>query len=627
MKEFDLSSLLTRLRHEVNDSNKYLDFSMEGISENDHIKIRCSNDLTFSDWRKSPFPILVCMPFHMPPIVPYIWETHIKPFVSSIGQVIRIDWTTNDWVDDFRLAASDAAFVLLDLTSTRGSVIREMKYLLDEDIPVMAYMNCTVEEKHRNTVLGKVYPQLVVKDGQGTVDDEIFSFPIRIACYDDYQEVEQLCEYIRKTLLPIQDMIDPSASYIGTDISQMTPQEQEGFALARVPRSRIIAMSERLSRETGKDYWIKAQEMMLKSAIYRARVFVWLGNPNILLHTAENLWIRMHLVWGVLQNVRAGYMLTSNEIDAIHCLMSRETDEDIRLQCLEILTLASSASVTPPALKHGMPSIPPRLQQDTRAMRIHLRMDLRHDFIKSCLMAKEWKNTFPDSIKHMKEVLFLSNAAVARPRCFKVEARNGGSTQNMHLLGQIEDCLDACVPALRSFSVKAQEAKWNDSEIADLIRTIISICVLKELERQKISKRDESSFIALRNLLSYVWGLDTSDLCLFEFQSNSQRTHFRGLLSWSELKELVGDLYAKIVSPMIHEKEEDVCRSILSFNFPPSQAWDIIIVNRWRELLQNPITRRIWCRFAIPSAFFCNDVERIFLDPQHVDRWGYVLLN
>ncbi len=627
MKEFDLNSLLTRMRHDVSDSNEYIDSPMEDLSENCRVGTRSSTGPILSDWRKSPFPILVCMPFHTPPIVPYVWETYIKTFVIKIGQVIRIDWTTDDWVDDFRRAVYDAAFVLLDLTSTKESVIRELKYLLDEDVPVIAYMNCTVEEKRRITVLGKVYPQLVVTDGQGTVDPELFSFPVRVACYDDSREVEQLCKHIRNTLLPLQDMIDPSAPYIGTDISQMKAEEQEGFALARVPRSRIINTSERLFRETGKDYWTKAQEMMLISAIYRARVFSWLDNPNILLHTAENLWIRMHFIWGVLQNVREGYILTDNELNTIHCLMSQETDEDIKLQCSEILALAPSARVTPPALKHGMPSISPRLQQATSAMRIHLHLDLSPDFIESCLRAEQWKNTFPDSIEHMKEVLAKSNAVVARPRSFKVEAYNGGSAQNIHLCGQIEDCLDACVPALRAFLVKAQEAKWNDPEVADLIRTIISVCTLKELARQRIRDRDESVIKALRNHFAYVWDLDPSNLCLFEFQSNTQRTHFRGLLPWPELKELVGDLYAKIVSPTIHEKKEDVRRSILSWDFPPSQVWDIIVVTRWRELLQNPVTRQAWCRFAIPSAFFCSDVEWVFLDPQYVDRWAYVLLD
>lgn len=66
-----------------------------------------SENLTL--WKRSPFPLLICMNFSRPPIVPRIWEQTFKPGLEKIGKPLcRIDWQTDDWVRDLRQAASDA---------------------------------------------------------------------------------------------------------------------------------------------------------------------------------------------------------------------------------------------------------------------------------------------------------------------------------------------------------------------------------------------------------------------------------------------------------------------------------------------------------------------------------------
>lgn len=625
MKEFDLRGFLARLPNGGRDLSGHPASLREDVPEDDHVDPRSSTGRNLSEWRRSPFPILVCMSFRTPPIVPQVWQSHIEPTVSEIGQVIRVDWTTDDWVEDLRQVVSDAAFVLLDLTSANWNVSRELKYLLDEDIQVMVYMNSADEPKRRTSILGQVCPRLAITDANGTVDPELLSFPITVARYDDPAEIERLCEEIRKTLLPLQDTVDPSAPYVGTDVSQLDPDEQKGFDLARVPRSRIIATSERLARTVGEDYWTKAREMMLTSAIYRARVFSWLGNPNLLVDTPENVWIRENLICCVLDTVRHGNKLAPDEQDTIRHMMTREPVEDITLECMDILSAASAATTTPPALRRGIPDVPHRKQQTATAGRIRVRIDLRHAAADPLLGAERWEESIPDTDEDLIDVLRGASGVGARPRCFTVDAYDGPSAQYEGVCGQIEDCLDAAAPSFRSLIVLATEAEWTQSEVADLVRAVVSVTALQELARQRQNGGARDFIESLIVHFAQVWGIAAEDLRLFEFQSKTQGTYFRGLLPWRELRELVAKLYASVVSPMIGKEEDDVCRSILSWDFPPSQAWDIVIVQRWRELLDNPLTRQAWCRFAIPSAFFRYNVEQLFVNPHHVDRWAYVL--
>lgn len=589
-----------------------------------------STGQALSSWKRSPFPILVCMSFHTPPIVPHVWKTSIEPVVSEMGPVIRIDWTTDDWVEDLREAVSDSAFVLLDLTSTNWNVSRELKYLRDMDIPVFAYMNGQDESNSRITTIGQVCPQLAVTDANGNVDSDVLTFPLRMAPYDQPAEVEKLCEEIRNTLLPLQDKVDPSAAYVGSDVSQMHADEQRGLDLARVPRSRIIAVSEYLKRTNGRDYWANARKLVLDSAIYRARVFSWFANPNLQIHTSGNLWIRENLLCSVLDTVRDGNKLTEDEQDIIRRMMSRETVEDIAIECGQILTASQTATRRPPALERGMPMVPRRIRQPAMRERIKVRLDLRPDAAAQLLRAENWDESIPDPLERLTRVLTKSSGIFTRPRCFDVESIGGPSGSYEGECGQIEDKLDAAAQRLKPLIVQAKAAGWDDREVGDLIRAVTSVTVLQEVARQDVARWKQAGGTddfaqRLMSHFAHIWGVAVEDQRLFEFQSDTDHCNFRGLLPWSDLRELVATVYASVVSPMLGESEENVRRSILSWDLPPSEPWDLVIVQRWGDLLANPNTRRAWCRFAIPSAVFYWDVRRVFVDPGRVDRWAYVL--
>lgn len=274
-----------------------------------------------------------------------------------------------------------------------------------------------------------------------------------------------------------------------------------------------------------------------------------------------------------------------------------------------------------------MPPVPRLLQQTANRERIRVRVCLRAATADPLLRAARWKESFPDTFELLTAVLAKASGVGPRPRCFEVEAFGGPSAQSEGVCGHIEDSLDSAAPPLQSLIIQANKAKWTDSEVWDLIRAICSVTAMQELARQRQNGGTEDFIDSLISYFAHMWDVAAEDLRLFEFQSNTQWTHFRGLLPWRELRESVAKLYARIVSPMIGEEEDDVRHSILSWDFPPAQAWDIVIVQRWRELLEDPATRQAWCRFAIPSAFFYWKAEHIFVNPNHVDRWAYVLLS
>jgi hypothetical protein len=60
-------------------------------------------------WRRSPFRLLACMPFRISSVTA-AWSTRLRPAFNVLGDLLRLDWSTDDWVRDFRRLADEASF-------------------------------------------------------------------------------------------------------------------------------------------------------------------------------------------------------------------------------------------------------------------------------------------------------------------------------------------------------------------------------------------------------------------------------------------------------------------------------------------------------------------------------------
>lgn len=569
-------------------------------------------------WRTSPFRLLVCMPFKEPEIAVKTWSSFIEPTLTSIGTVIRIDWVSKDWVRDLREVARESAFILMDLTGARPSVLRELRFMFDENIPVICYINRPPGIAHRIIPVSIIDPQMCKRSSGGGVDEEILSYPVYAVDYGKSKELYELCDYLKEKLIPFHDKDDPSIPYIGSDISQLPPEEREGFLLAQIPRSRII----------GRDnYWEKAYQLFSISAIYRARILSWLTNSNLLLHTPENLWCREQFLMIVRKDVLSGNRLTPNEYSIIAQYRQTEPVEDISLWAVDIMWRNEDAKDLALAVQRGMPPVPPKLPKSHQAdNRILVKLKMAPSGQISSLQASEWKFGFPNSGGTILNRIGKVAKSTLRPRFFNLDAVKPFPAHLEDRLGEIEDALDQIALKLSMFASNMIDIGWAAQDIETVVRTIVSMKVMQEVERLDLrTERAELYHQTLERYLGQIWNRDPKDFYLFEFSSSHYKSHFRGILPWLDIKENFMQLYAQVVVSLVKEfSKEMIFQQAMEWDLPPAQLWDGILLTRMNEGVPEQVMQQLWAKYVLPSAFFYWRFEMIFVDPTRVDRWAYV---
>lgn len=561
-------------------------------------------------WWRSPFRLLACMPFRVPE-VSSAWADKLQPALGSLGDVLRVDWTTGDWVRDIRRIADGAAFVLVDLTSENANVRRELRHMLHEEIPCICYAH-QAQSSGVSTV-GQIHPSLATH--RNSIDPEIWGIRVYTANYRNTAEVERLISTLERELRPFQDMDDPTAPYVGRDISTLPEVERRGFELARIPRSRVSA----------EKYWKDGRELIPTSAIFRARVFSWLSNPNLHIHCAKNLWLREHLLLIVRADIERGHRLSLSESAILHAFLEAESSEAIVDLVEDILADARHASNRSRAETAGLP--PPSLLPELRHREsplVSLRLELTEHGEPTGLRASSWPGSFRESASELRRAMTGPLGPLTRGRLFALEADSAGAT----FFGEIEDELDYLAEPLSTLTLDMVRASWAHKEIETFLQTTVSLAILDELRQRRLFEAGtgEAKHERLAQDLGYIWERAPAELRLFEFSSRSRRTHFRGIFPWTDVREQAMRVLASEVAPILREElsDDEILERSMEWDYIPAQLWDITIRTRMADVATADAMRGLWAQFVLPSAFLYWRRENIYTNPADTDLWVYV---
>ena len=564
-------------------------------------------------WRQSPFRLLVCMPFRVPE-VSRVWVEQLQPALESLGDVLRLDWSTDDWVRDIRRIADEAAFVLVDLTLANPNVRWELGHLLRKEIPCVCYANGT----GALSTVGQVHPTLAADND--SIDPEVWGLPVYMASYGSDADVDRLISHLERKLRPFQDLEDPTAPYVGRDLSALRAVERRGFELARVPRSRVSA--ERLAKE-GKD-------LISESAIFRARMFSWLANPNLHIHCPENLWLREHLLWVVRDGIRRGYRLTLSESEALEVFLRAETSQSIRDLGVEIGFLARRASEPSPAEKHGLPAPPSPLPESSfpGSQPVCLRIKLIGRGEPIGLRASVWPQTFGATAAELRKVMTGQFGLVSKRRIFVLKADGPVGAEQSAFLGDIEDALDSVAEPLSALTLDMVRSGWSRTDIETFLQATVSLAILRELRRRRLFEAGggDAEHERMAEELGYIWERPSGELRLFEFSSGSRPMHFRGLFPWADVKEEAMRVYSGEAARLLQGRltEDEIFEQAMGWDYLPAQLWDAIIRTRMTDVAPAEAMRSLWARYVLPSAFLYWRREQIYSDPAETQLWAYV---
>ena len=570
-------------------------------------------------WWHSPFRLLACMPFHNPE-VSSVWADHLKPALEGIGDVLRVDWTTGDWVQDIRRIADGAAFVLADLTSENTNVRRELRHMLHEKIPRICYAHQV--QGPGNYTVGEIHPSLAAR--RDNIDLRIWGLRVYTANYRNTADVERLISVLERELRPFQDMYDPTALYVGRDLSTLPEAEQRGFELARIPRSRVSA--EEYSRVSIEEYLKDGKELISESAIFRARVFSWLSNPNLHIHCTANLWLREQLLEIVRADVERGHHLSWSETRILYAFLQRESSETTRYLAEEVLSDAGCALNQSRAERTGLPPLPPLLPKPPHreSPPVRLLLNLTEHSEPIGLRASSWPRSFGESASVLRRAMTGELGPLTRLRLFALEVDPGRAT----LSGEIEDELDYQAEPLSTLTLDMVRGGWAHTEIETFLQTTVSLAILDELRRRRLFKAGSSEVRheLLAQDLGYIWERVPAELRLFGFSSRSRPMYFRGIFPWTDVREQAMRVLASEAAATLegHLSEDEILKQSMEWDYVPAQLWEVTICTRMADVATARAMRELWARFVLPSAFFYSRRENIYTDPADTELWEYV---
>lgn len=565
-------------------------------------------------WLQSPFRLLACMPFRIPQ-VSRVWTERLSPALEALGGVLRLDWSTDDWVRDIRRLVDEASFILVDLTAANPSVRRELGHLLRHNIPCICY---ATDVTGGVSTVGQIYPTLA-SDGE-QINLEVWGLRVYTANYGNQADIDRLVSILDHHIRPFRDLEDPTARYVGRDLSVLPAKEQRGFELARIPRVRTSA--ERLAKE-GKD-------LISESAIFRARVFSWLADPHLHIACPENLWLREHLLLIVRDSVRRGYRLTPQESVALHAFVRAESAESLHDLGDEVVAAVQRASVPSPAEKRGLPDQPPKLFEAyyPGGPPVRLRIKMTGTGEPVGLRASVWSESFGATVAELRRAMTGEFGPPTKRRIFALDADGPADPGRLSYLADIEDALDALVEPLSSLTLDMVRGEWTHAEIEIFLQVAVSLAILREFRRRRLFESGpggaEHEWLAQE--LGYIWERSPEEFRLFEFASGSRPIHFRGLLPWADIKEQAARVYSDEVARILKDRftKDEIFEQAMEWDYPPAQPWDIILRTRMTRVAPAAALRGLWARYILPSAFLYWGRDLIYTDPMDTHLWAYV---
>ena len=560
-------------------------------------------------WRQSPFRILVCMPFRVPE-VERAWRERLQPALQRIGSVLRLDWTTDDWVRDIRRLLGEASFLLIDLSAANINVRRELRFVFDSKLQPLCYAHSATKAEPVSTV-GLLHPAIAVNGEK--VDLKMWGQRVSLVNYEDASEIGELLTMLEREMQPFRDLQDPTSAYVGSDLAALPPSERLGFELARTPR--VIASGEQLLKE--------GRALFADSAIFRARIFSWLANPNLFTRHKKNLWLRDHLVQLVLDDVRAGHRLSPEERTTIEWARRQEYSQTLQDFLDDCLSIAGRTAIEPPAHRNGLPAPQGRSLGLQQAELLALDVELVNGVEPGGLRAASWRRTFRSGVK----MLCQPGVGQHQKRVFAwVGPTSGASDCNP---GEVEDLLDRLAGELSTIALDMGRNGWTESHVEVFLQTAISLAVLREMRRRRVfeSGPAKEPYDVLAADLGYIWERPAGEFRLFEFSSKSEGTHFRGLFPWSDVKESAVWLFARECASVLRDKnitEQQIFDKTMKGDYPPPQLWDAVMRRMMCDVVSEDVMRELWAKYVLPSAFFYWPRDQVYTSPMKTALWAYV---
>ena len=397
--------------------------------------------------------------------------------------------------------------------------------------------------------------------------------------------MERLISVLERELRPFQDMYDPTALYVGRDLSTLPEAEQRGFELARIPRSRVSA--EEYSRVSIEEYLKDGKELISESAIFRARVFSWLSNPNLHIHCTANLWLREQLLEIVRADVERGHHLSWSETRILYAFLQRESSETTRYLAEEVLSDAGCALNQSRAERTGLPPLPPLLPKPPHreSPPVRLLLNLTEHSEPIGLRASSWPRSFGESASVLRRAMTGELGPLTRLRLFALEVDPGRAT----LSGEIEDELDYQAEPLSTLTLDMVRGGWAHTEIETFLQTTVSLAILDELRRRRLFKAGSSevrhgAFGAGLGLHLGARASRTPTLrVLIEVTPDVLSRHLpldgrQGTGDASPRERGRGDPRRP------HLSEDEILKQSMEWDYVPAQLWEVTICTRMADV-------------------------------------------
>jgi len=412
-------------------------------------------------WQRSPFRLLACMPFRVPAVAE-AWANHFRPAFAKLGDVLRLDWSTDDWVRDVRRLAANASYVLVDLSAGNLNVRRELGYLLVKDLPHVCYANVAASGI---TTVGQLHPSLA--SSSGLIDADIWGEIIHTANYSDAVEVRRLIGKLDKMLCPFVDEQDPTGAYVGSDLSALPAIERRGFELAKVPRTRTSA--EQLLNE--------GKKLIAESAIFRGRIFAWLAEAHLHLDCPENTWLREHLLMLVEADIKQGHRLSPSEFHSLQKCVQAEAIEEFKTMGEWIVAEARRATLPSQAERNGLPPVPAGLPSGIQTgPRVKLRIAFAETGEPVGLKAAAWQNTFRTGASELRRIVAGEFGPPSGQRLFAFEADGPPHYGHNPHLAEMEDTVDSEAGPMGNLVLEMNRSGWTHQEVETFLRTTVTRC-------------------------------------------------------------------------------------------------------------------------------------------------------
>jgi hypothetical protein len=552
-------------------------------------------------------------------------------------RVVRIENIPGDWVAVLREHIKHASLICFEMSRVNQAfnqnVLRELAYITtmildwqaEHDIaPTFLFM-------HRDDLLSdkpdfgyeaadEVDPVLCNGEGSSDLNSIVGKRSICVFDYDDpdaMTKFEQRLRDLKAFLIP--DTRPPMYNLVVTPYDDRHPilksatwasgfvpyylrdEQYDGFTLANTS----------VTSELDDRFWENVQRVFRFASILRHHMQLWLSRTDVSASVKHKLLIVINTALAKGYKLEYGFEKVIKE-----CLDTEENPMYLDL-ANEILTHVESEEelkkrfLKPikPAEYNKCEGITGNKSRNTDLISVVFPKDLA-----KAIRFKEnkgWASFFHYEDQFIHKI--IASGSFVQSRFFTVSGTEYS--------GLFEDTLDRIGNGIRETVRQMIACRYTEQQIELAVRTTIVIGIvkllLKNFEQGKTLIREGDS----DNILEIIWG--TPNLYRFEFQSSALHRVMRAYIPWERIKETAMRYAARKAAEIIEvEYEEFYERSFRHVDFPPPQAWAILLCTHMFDVCSIEKLRDWWVKYAIPEYLQRGQHERLIVDPQQINRWA-----